>query len=269
MARAVEHALAEREGPPSLLLQVNGNFEMAAELSILILTAISVGFIHTILGPDHYIPFVAMSKAGGWSLRKTVALTGLCGLGHVAGSVVIGAAGLAMGKLAMQLEPLESLRGSVASWLLIGFGLAYLTWGAVRAIRDRPHTHLHQHANGVVHTHRHVHDLHHLHVHPPQATSHKSETGPIAVWVVFIIFVFGPCEPLIPLLMYPAAQANAAAVAGVVGGFAVATIVTMTAAVVLIRCGLSAVYAHRIHRYSHALAGLAILVCGVLVKLGL
>ena len=37
---------------------------------ILVITAASIGFIHTVLGPDHYIPFVATSKAG----RRPVAL---------------------------------------------------------------------------------------------------------------------------------------------------------------------------------------------------
>jgi len=27
-------------------------------------------------------------------------------------------------------------------------------------------------------------------------------------WALFLIFVFGPCEPLIPLIMYPAAKLN-------------------------------------------------------------
>jgi hypothetical protein len=40
---------------------------MAIELKALILTAASIGFFHTLLGPDHYLPFIMMSWARKWS----------------------------------------------------------------------------------------------------------------------------------------------------------------------------------------------------------
>ena len=33
------------------------------DINILIVTAISIGFIHTIIGPDHYLPFIVMGKS--------------------------------------------------------------------------------------------------------------------------------------------------------------------------------------------------------------
>lgn len=44
------------------------------DINILIWTALSIGFIHTIVGPDHYLPFVVMSKARNWSLSKTMVI---------------------------------------------------------------------------------------------------------------------------------------------------------------------------------------------------
>lgn len=210
---------------------------MSAEI-ILCLTAISVGVIHTVLGPDHYLPFVAMSEAGGWSARKTLGVTIACGIGHVIGSVAIGMAGLALGIAVMQLESLEALRGDVAAWMLIGFGLAYLIAGFNRALHHLPHDH---------------------------AATSSSVWGP---WLAFLVFVFGPCEPLIPLLMYPAAKASYGAVAGVVAAFTCATVGTMALAVLGMRYGLSFVRWPALGRFGHALAGLAILMCGVLVKVG-
>ena len=67
-------------------------------------TAIWIGFIHTLFGPDHYVPFVAMARAGDWSCRKTLGVTLLCGLGHVAGSVALGLIGIAIGALVFNLE---------------------------------------------------------------------------------------------------------------------------------------------------------------------
>lgn len=223
---------------------------ISSEIAILCLTALSIGAIHTILGPDHYLPFVAMSKAGGWTARKTLGITVACGLGHVAGSVAIGVAGLLFGIAVMRLETLEGFRGDLAAWLLIGFGIAYATWGVMRGVRDIPHEHFH--------THDHV----------AGSTDFVAPAAVWAPWTAFLVFVFGPCEPLIPLLMYPAAKASYGAVAAVAAAFAVATVGTMVAAVMAMRYGLSFVQVPAMSRFGHALAGLAILMCGVLVKVG-
>ncbi len=252
----------------------------APQVAALCATAFSVGVIHTILGPDHYIPFIAMARAGGWSTPRTLGVTAACGLGHVAGSVLIGLVGIALGIAVMQLEGLEALRGDTAAWLLIGFGLAYFTWGLMRALRSAGggHSHVHVHADGTVHAHEHTHEGDHMHVHEATAQASLSDSagrGPAtgaSVWVpwaLFLVFVFGPCEPLIPLLMYPAAKASPWAVALVVAAFTIATVGTMLAAVLVVRSGASLVRLPRLDRFSHAFAGLAVLVCGMLVKFGL
>jgi len=56
---------------------------MSYELSVLLIAAASIGFFHTLFGPDHYLPFIVMSKSGNWSLRKTTLITFICGIGHV------------------------------------------------------------------------------------------------------------------------------------------------------------------------------------------
>jgi len=248
---------------------------MNSDIAILCVTALCIGVVHTILGPDHYIPFVAMARSGAWSIRKTFWVTLACGVGHVAGSVVIGVVGLAVGAMVMQLETLESWRGGMAAWMLIAFGTMYLTWGIVQAVRNMPHTHLHAHADGTLHCHLHTHDTAHLHVHEASspATLHASanaqSAGVWAPWLLFLVFIFGPCEPLIPLLMFPAAKADALAVVLVITAFSVATVGTMTAAVLVMRYGFSFVHVPRLSRFGHAFTGLAILTCGMLVKFGL
>ena len=99
----------------------------------LLFTAAAVGFLHTVMGPDHFLPFIAMSRAGGWSLRKTAVVTTACGIGHVLSSVVLGLLGLALGVAVARLVAIEEFRGDVAGWLLLGFGLAYMVWGLHRA----------------------------------------------------------------------------------------------------------------------------------------
>ena len=63
---------------------------MIPETFIIAGSAASVGFIHTILGPDHYLPLVAMAKTNGWSGPKTASYTAFCGFSHVFGTILIG-----------------------------------------------------------------------------------------------------------------------------------------------------------------------------------
>ena len=235
---------------------------MNTELLALTLTAASIGVLHTLLGPDHYLPFIAMAKARDWTTRRTVLVTVTCGVGHVLGSIILGLLGVTLGWAIGGVEAFESFRGDLAAWLLLSFGLAYTAWGLRSAYRNRPHVHLHGHGNGTVHVHRHQHHGQHVHVHEEAKVS-------ITPWVLFVVFVFGPCEALIPVLMYPAAQGNWLGLAIVTAVFAVATLVTMTSAVLLGVKGLSGARWKRLERYSHALAGITLVACGLAMKLGL
>jgi len=240
---------------------------MNIDIGLLVLTALSIGCIHTLLGPDHYLPFVAMSAARRWSRGKTLAVTACCGAGHVLGSVAIGAIGIAIGASLHKLEWLEGFRGDLAAWALIAFGLVYMTWGLKRAARTRPHTHDHAHADGTLHrhVHGHTHQDEHAHVHVDAASARS-----ITPWALFVVFVLGPCEPLIPILMYPASQHSTLGVVMVVLAFAMATIATMVAVVYLALLGIDRLPMASAERYSHALAGAALSLCGMgIVFLGL
>jgi sulfite exporter TauE/SafE len=237
---------------------------VSPELVALTILAASIGVGHTLLGPDHYLPFVVLARARGWSKAKTVLITVLCGLGHVGSSVVLGTTGIALGVAVARLQGIESARGNIAAWLLTAFGLVYMVWGLRRAARHRTHSHVHAHAGGEIHVHVHEHERAHLHPHDQGAAAPA-----LTPWVLFTIFVFGPCEPLIPILMYPAAAESAFGVALVAGVFGAATILTMLAIVLLLSFGLSRLPTRGLERYSHALAGLAIFACGVAIHLGL
>jgi len=69
---------------------------MLTEFSILMISAASTGFLHTLLGPDHYLPFIVMGKARRWSLWKTAWITIVCGIGHIGSSVSLGMVGIAL-----------------------------------------------------------------------------------------------------------------------------------------------------------------------------
>ena len=82
-----------------------------------------------------------------------------------------------------------------------------------------------------------------------------------APWALFIIFVLGPCEPLIPLMMVPAAAGNYIGVAMTVGVFTAVTITTMLGVVMLSSWGLKSVSTNCLQKYSHAFAGGTISLC--------
>ena len=241
---------------------------MDIDLNLLVLTAISIGFVHTLIGPDHYLPFVAMSAARNWSPRKTLLVTAICGVGHVFGSIVLGLVGIALGAALHRLEWIEGLRGDLAAWALTAFGLVYMTWGLKRAWRDREHSHEHVHADGTRHRHTHAHHTRdeHLHVHVQVDTDTARSLTP---WALFVVFILGPCEALIPLLMYPAAQHSWWGVSLVVVAFAATTILTMLTIVYLAVRGLERVPLKAAERYTHALAGAALSLCGLGIVLGL
>jgi len=236
---------------------------MSQEIVLILVTTATVGFLHTVLGPDHYLPFIAMSKARNWSIKKTILITSACGLGHVLSSVIIGLFGIGFGIAVSELEIIESVRGEIAGWLLTGFGFAYLIWGLKKAFKNKPHTHIHLHENGVLHSHEHTH--HKEHAHP-----HNEEKKNITPWVLFTIFVFGPCEALIPIVMYPAATKSALGLILVTTVFGIATILTMLSIIIISLYGISLVDFGKFEKYTHALAGSTILVCGIaIVFLGL
>jgi len=227
-------------------------------------TAATIGFVHTLIGPDHYLPFIVISRARKWKLGKTLWVSFLSGLGHVLSSVALGFLGIALGLAVGHLEKVESTRGNIASWLLIGFGLAYLVWGLRKAYRSKPHEHVHYHPDGEIHVHTHTHEDGHLHLH--EETAKDAEKKNITPWVLFLIFVFGPCEPLIPLVMYPAARHSASGVVIVTAAFGLTTILTMLTIIALSSWGLSFVRLGFLERYSHALAGAIILISGLAVQ---
>jgi len=228
---------------------------MTDNLTALTITAASLAFVHTILGPDHYLPFIVMSRARKWTIYKTSWVTLLSGFGHVISSILLGTIGIGVGIALNKLEFMESVRGDMAAWLFVVFGLVYMAWGFYRAIKNKPHKHIHHHGNGTMHVHEHSHQEEHDH-------THKNNITP---WILFTIFFLGPCEPLIPLLMYPAAKSSSWGVAQVSIVFGLVTMLTMLGLVLLASYGLKFVRLGKMERFTHAIAGATILLSGIAI----
>ncbi len=230
---------------------------MTAELKVLLATAASIGFIHTVTGPDHYLPFIVLAKARDWKRAKTLWITFWCGIGHVVGSVVLGLVGISLGVLVQRMEWIESIRGQLAAWLLIGFGLLYGIWGMKKAMQKKTHTHEHAHEDGTHHHHTHTHLGGHTHIHT------EKDPKSMTPWILFLIFVFGPCEPLIPLLMVPASKNSLTGLILVTLIFAAVTIATMMMMVSLALAGFHFIHLKKAERYAHAIAGFTLFLSGL------
>jgi hypothetical protein len=226
---------------------------MPPEIQNLFVTVITIALLHTISGPDHYLPFIVLSKSGNWSLGKTVGWTLVCGLGHIASSVLLGLGGAALGWSVSRISGLETLRGGLAAWALLGFGVLYLLWALYRQYRNRPHKHFDATQDGNLYVYEHQHD----------GTVMPQQRFKVTPWVIFIIFVLGPCEPMIPLLFFPAAKNTWWVLPLLIAVYTICTLVTMLAMVLLGYYGLGFSRLKRLERYVHILGAATIILCAV------
>jgi len=226
---------------------------MQAELQVLLITAVSIACLHTLTGPDHYVPFIALSKARGWSVTRTIFWTIICGCGHVWSSIILGLSGAAIGWSLSKVTWLESVRGGIAGWALVAFGIIYSTWGTVKAIKGHKHKHFDVYDDGSIYVYEHT----------DGELVAPGERYAVTPWVIFLIFVLGPCEPMIPLLYFPAAKNSLGAMMSLIIVYTIFTLGTMVLMVVLGYFGFAFFQSEKLERYLHATAGVTILICGI------
>jgi len=210
---------------------------MSKSYFLLLASTLSIAFLHA-LAPDHWMPFAVIGKAKKWSKPKLLIVTFISGIGHVGSSIILGGIGILLGLSLSKVKAVESQRGEIALWLLIGFGIAYTIWGLKKA-RDYKHEHI-----------------------DPHVINSKTVT----FWTLFAVFVLGPCEPLIPL-MFLATEYGWAGIFMTSLVFSVITIIMMLMQTVLAYYGIQLIRHDIADRYSHAFAGLVIALTGGFVML--
>lgn len=229
-------------------------------LIIISLSAFFIGLIHTLIGPDHYVPFIAMARVRRWSLSKTFVITTFCGIGHVLSAAILGMLVVFAGMTLLKIQLIELWRGEIAGWLLIVFGLLYLTWSLRLFYKKKTHTHCHL-VGHQLHTHE-----HHDHDHQHENTVGQKSIRELTPWILFIIFVLGPCEPLIPLMLYPAIQGSTMDVFVVCLLFGLATLIAMLGMVIATLRGMEKIKFNFLSKYGNLIAGGVILGVGVVIK---
>jgi ABC-type nickel/cobalt efflux system permease component RcnA len=158
-------------------------------LTTLAATGFSVAFFHAAI-PTHWLPFVLVGRARGWTRGRTMAVAALAGLGHVALTSLLG---LAIAWLGFRLEEKVEAFPWIAGALLVGFS-AYYLW---RQLTGRGICH--HHAPGGSHQPG-------EHCHGDHAESHWQEelkdtklvSGRAGEWAaisgLFLMLTLSPCE---------------------------------------------------------------------------
>lgn len=135
-------------------------------------TGFAVAFLHAAI-PTHWLPFVAIGRARGWSRRQTLFAVALAGGGHVLATTALG---VALARFGFELDHAfeHAFEWGVAV-LLIGLG----SWLAFR----KPH------GAGCDHCHGDPKKL------VPDATDRA------ALWGLFLTLTLSPCELFLPVYL--------------------------------------------------------------------
>jgi nickel/cobalt exporter len=185
-----------------------------------------------------------------------------CGAGHVLSSLALSLGGVALGVGVARMEQVETVRGDLAAWALVAFGVAYFAWGVRRGVRQARGLEAHAHGE-------------HVHVHAGSTLPHAHDSArpdrpSTTFWVLFTVFVLGPCEPMIPLFVLPASRGRWDLAVGAALLFSVLTIATMAAVTAVSMAGMRRLRFPSLERWSHALAGAVLCLSGAaILTLGL
>jgi len=231
---------------------------MSQELSILALSAATIAFIHTLLAPTTICPSLPWPGPGLVSGTDRGDYRPLRGRphpelhpagrgGHCAGpgDIVFRAAGCNPGKPGC--VGLHEFRTGLP-------GLGPAAGAENRASRTRA-----SHPDGHVHTHGHTHAGEHVHVHEDGARR-------ITPWVVFRHLRPRPLRADDPGHHVPCRQGNYFNVIIVTAIFGAVTTLSMLAVVLGASLGLRSIPLKPWDRYSHALAGATLFLCGAAMQ---
>jgi hypothetical protein len=199
------------------------------KLSVALVGTFTVALLHTLI-PSHWLCFVLVGRAQGWKPRKTLAVTAIAGLLHVASTVVLG---LALGEIGHAwLDRKEQALERACAFILIGLGALYLV------------SHLF-HAG-----HRHEQD--------------RAVTEKTAFVALLFSLVLSPCSASIPLLIVASSGSGRPALALITGVLLVTTVGVMLLLVGLTSLGIEKIRFAAFDRYEKLIVGLALCALGAL-----
>ncbi|MBI3886192.1 MAG: hypothetical protein HY302_10745 [Opitutae bacterium] len=169
----------------------------ATVLTTLAATGFTVAFFHAAI-PTHWLPFVLVARARGWSHAKTLLVAAFAGVGHV---VLTGLLGLVIAWFGFQLdERAGQLFPWIAGGILLLIGLFYF-WR-----QGRGGGVLHHHVLGANHhpSEHCGHEGDHSHWDEELKDSRltKAKAGDwAAISGLFVMLTLSPCEGFLPVYL--------------------------------------------------------------------
>lgn len=228
-------------------------------LTTLAATGFTVAFFHAAI-PTHWLPFVLVARARGWSRGKTLAVSAAAAFGHVLLTSVLG---LGIAWLGLELdEHFGELFSRAAGALL----LAIAAWFFWRQFKGRV---LHHHIGGSGHRPTshcgHEHDHTHLEEELKGSPLVSKRAGDwAAISGLFMMLTLSPCEGFLPVY-----------ISGVQYGWhgffvlslilAVATLAGMMIFTLLTLVGFSKLPVQKLERYEAGMLGIIFTVLGLMM----
>lgn len=230
---------------------------------LLLGTAAATALFHTLI-PDHWLPFVLIGKARGWTGRTTALVSGLSALIHTGLSVGLALLALEIGALWAGTIGQTLTRSSAL--LLVVFGVVYALW----AWRKSGHFHpggrlLHSAderracAGGEGHDHP-----GHLHYHADGELIHGAVRR--SGWFLAVIVGLNPCVLLLPI-MIATLERGTAAVAVVTLVYALVTTVLTVGLSVAGTVGTRRIALPGAARHAESASGILVALTGVVFLL--
>ena len=224
-----------------------------SEFQLLIITVLSISAVHTFSGPDHYLPFIVLSRSKKWSLNKTLFWTSLCGIAHVLSSVILGVLGIFLGWSIKKTFHIEAFRGGFAAWILLSFGVLYLIYALCNLNKNKTHKHFDASEDGEIFVFEHEH----------KQNIEANKRYKVTPWVLFFIFASGPSEPMIPLIIYPSIHYSLIEVGILISLYTFMTVFTMLV-MVLLGFFSAHLFAFKNHeKYLEIISASIIVICGI------
>jgi hypothetical protein len=198
-------------------------------------TGFAIAFLHAAL-PTHWLPFVLVGRAHGWSGRRVLGVTGAAGGGHVLFTLALG---LVVTGAGLAVAPrLGAVFHQAVGGLLIALGLFYLARQAL--------------GRG--------------HAHPDRTARLGSRSDAAAMAGLIAVLTFSPCEAFLPVYLANVDHGWA--------GFALlsavlfaGTLMAMLLLTGLCLAGADRLRLERLERYEAAVIGVALCALGLFVLL--
>lgn len=198
----------------------------SALLTSVAATGFAVAFLHAAL-PTHWLPFVLVARSREWSMRKTLGITALAGVGHVVVTVLLGVGLTALG---LVIRPqLGAVFPYVVGGLLIGIGVLQV--------------------------------LRHRHAHEAKTPDRRLSDGGAALALVALL-ALSPSEAFLPLFLANI-EHGWAGFALLSAVLAAATILGMLLFTGLTAAGAARLNLGALERYEGAILGVALCALGL------